>query len=67
MMNYECFKIFIVMAFIAVVGILGVEYLNQRIIRSMKTVIDSLYDHIEMKNKTIELLRAKLKDKEVIK
>lgn len=53
------------MAFAMIVGILGVEYLNQRIIRSMQTIIDSLYDHIEMKNKTIELLRAKLKEKEV--
>lgn len=67
MMNYECFKIFIVMAFIAVVGILGVEYFNQRIIRSMKTVIDSLHDHIRMKNETIELLRVKLKEKEMRK
>ena len=65
MTNYECLKIFLAMALIAVVGILGVEYLNQRIIRSMQTIIDSLHDHIEMKNKTIELLREKLKEKEV--
>ncbi|MCK4526168.1 hypothetical protein KAW18_02255 [candidate division WOR-3 bacterium] len=64
MMNYECFKIFIVMAFIAVVGILGVEYLNQRIIRSMKTVIDSLRDHIKIQDKIIEVLREKLIEKE---
>lgn len=67
MINYECLKIFLATALIAVVGILGVEYLNQRIIKSMQTVIDSLRDRIQMKNETIELLRAKLKEKEMKK
>lgn len=67
MINYECLEIFLVMALIVIIGILGVEYLNQRIIRSMQTIIDSLHDHVEMKNKTIELLREKLKEKEVEK
>lgn len=67
MINYECLEVFLFMAFVVVVGILGVEYINQRVIKSMQTVIDSLRDHVEMKNKTIELLREKLKEKEVEK
>ena len=67
MINYECLEIFLVTALIAVVGILGVEYLNQRIIKSMQTTIDSLYDHIQMKDKTIELLSVKLREKDAEK
>ena len=66
-MNYECLKVFLATALFALIGILGVEYLNQRIIRSMQTVIDSLYDHIQMKDKTIELLSVKLREKDAEK
>ena len=67
MIEYECLKIFLATALIAVVVILGVEYLNQQIIKDMQTVIDSLRDRIQMKNEIIELLRAKLKEKDVEK
>ena len=67
MINYECLEVFLFMAFVVIVGILGVEYINQRIIKSMQTTIDSLYDHIQMKDKTIELLSVKLREKDAEK
>lgn len=64
MINYECLKILLVLSSIALVSILSIEYLNRRIIRYMQIIIDSLCDRMQMKNETIELLRAKLKEKE---
>ena len=67
MINYECLEVFLFMAFVVIVGILGVEYINQQIIKSMQTTIDILHDYIEMKNKTIELLSVKLREKDAEK
>ena len=64
MINYECLRIFLFMAFVAVVGIIGVEYLNKRIIRSMQTTINTMYEYIGIKDETIELLSVRLKEKE---
>ena len=52
------------MAFVAIVGIIGVEYLNQRIIKSMQTTINTMYEYIGIKDETIELLSVRLKEKE---
>jgi hypothetical protein len=52
------FKIFIIIVLVAIIG------LFRRVIMSKQIIIDSLRDRIQMKNETIELLRAKLKEKE---
>lgn len=60
--NYECFKLFLVIGSIAVFILLSIEYLNHRIIESLQIIIDSLHKRIEIKDRTIAILQAKLED-----